>query len=127
LATPLRSLTYADFTYGKLTVMKNTDATTVVEFNLTNVGVSHKGSTKEVPQLYLGFPAQAGEPPKVLRGFRKVSLSPGQSSVVRFELSLRDRSVWDATAHAWKEINGAFTVFVGASSRDIRQSAKLNF
>ena len=30
-----------------------------------------------VAQLYLGFPASAGEPPKVLRGFSKVELQPG--------------------------------------------------
>jgi len=36
----------------------------------------------EVVQLYLRFPATAGEPPLQLKGFQKVWLLPGQSSTV---------------------------------------------
>ena len=45
-------------------------------------------------QLYVGFPAAAGEPPKVLRAFRKVQLDPGQRATVTLTLDRRDLSVW---------------------------------
>ena len=41
---------------------------------VTNTG-SRAGA--EVVQLYVGQPASAGEPPKQLKGFRKVTLAPG--------------------------------------------------
>jgi hypothetical protein len=39
-----------------------------------NVDIMNNGSYPgaEVPQMYLGYPPEAGEPPKVLRGFNKV-------------------------------------------------------
>ncbi|KAG6034551.1 glycoside hydrolase 3 [Claviceps citrina] len=71
----------------------------------------------EVAQLYLGIP---GAPPRQLRGFDKVSLAPGQDAVVRFELTRRDLSEWHVGLQRWVVQEGEYTVFVGASSRDIR-------
>ena len=94
-----------------------------VTFTLSNTGAV---AASEVPQLYLGFPASAGEPPRLLAGFEKVYLAAGASAPVAFELSARDLSVWDVAAHGWKEVSGAFNVTVGASSRDLRQSIALD-
>ncbi len=74
----------------------------------------------EVAQLYLAFPAAAGEPPSQLRAFKKVSLGAGQSTLVTFTLSSRDISIWDVAQHNWAPQSGIFGVAVGASSRDIR-------
>ena len=79
----------------------------------------------EVAQLYLGFPASAGEPPKQLKGVKKLTLAPGEKQTVAFALQDRDLSVWDITAHDWKKVSGSFAVFVGASSRDIRQTGQM--
>ncbi|KAI6598162.1 glycoside hydrolase 3 [Pyricularia oryzae] len=73
----------------------------------------------EVAQLYLGIP---NSPPKQLRGFEKVALSPGVSAPVRFELTRRDFSIWDVVAQKWAVQEGSYSVHVGASSRDIRLS-----
>ena len=76
------------------------------------------------PQCYLSFPANAGEPLRVLRGFESLlDISPGASTVATFTISQRDRSVWDVAAHAWRTVAGQFTVAIGASSRDIRLTA----
>ena len=79
----------------------------------------------EVAQLYLGFPASAGEPPKQLKGLKKLTLSPGEKQTVTFALKDRDLSVWDIVTHDWKKASGSFAVYVGASSRDIRQTGKM--
>lgn len=91
------------------------DALYTVSFTVKNTG-GRAGT--ETPQLYLGFPAAAGEPPQQLRGFAKVHLDAGMSRTVSFTLTARKLSVWDATAHAWAEAKGTFSATVGTSSRD---------
>jgi hypothetical protein len=73
-----------------------------------------------VPQLYLGFSPVAGEPPKLLKGFQRISLSPGQTQHVTFNLKWEDLANWDLAARGWIVNPGVFQVSVGASSRDIR-------
>ncbi|KAJ7820192.1 hypothetical protein B0H13DRAFT_2377972 [Mycena leptocephala] len=58
-----------------------------VPFHVQNTG-SLAGN--EVSQLYLGFPAGDGEPPKVLRGFARTFLGRGQSQTVTIPLRLKD-------------------------------------
>jgi hypothetical protein len=69
-----------------------------------------------VAQLYLGDPAAAAEPPRQLKGFRTVSLRPGQSAAVRFILTGHDLSYWDDAANGWVLPDGRFRVYVGDSS-----------
>ncbi|KAK5994334.1 Beta-glucosidase cel3A [Cladobotryum mycophilum] len=77
---------------------------------------------QEVAQLYLAIP---NSPPKQLRGFEKVDLLPNGSATLRFELTNRDLSVWDVVSQSWVIQEGEYKVFVGASSRDIRLTDKL--
>ena len=111
-------LSYTTFGYSNLTVSAVSPSGQVqIGFDLTNTG----GRTgAEVPQLYLGFPPAAGEPPKLLKGFQRISLSPGQTQHVTFNLDWEDLANWDATAHGWIVTPGVFQVLVGAASRDIR-------
>ncbi|KAL2861085.1 beta-glucosidase [Aspergillus lucknowensis] len=92
-----------------------------------SVAVHNTGETTgaAVPQLYLSFPTTspaelttANTPPKVLRGFEKIMLEPGQREVVTFNLTRRDVSFWDAVAQEWKIPRGDFGVWAGQSSRD---------
>ena len=88
-----------------------------------SVDVTNSGAVAgaEIPQAYLGFPASAGEPPKQLKSFKKTAvLAPGEKATVKFQLVDRDLSIWDTTKHDWAKQSGKFTVFVGASSDDIR-------
>jgi beta-glucosidase len=70
----------------------------------------------DVVQLYLGDPAAAGEPPRQLKGFQKVTLQPGQSTTVRFTLTGHDLSYWDDAANGWVLPDGRYQVYVGDSS-----------
>ena len=71
-------------------------------------------------QLYVGFPVEAGEPPRQLKGFQKVTLEPGKSATVTFDLDSRALSYWDETTAGWKTVKGTYSILVGASSRDIK-------
>ncbi|RFU81097.1 glycoside hydrolase family 3 [Trichoderma arundinaceum] len=81
---------------------------------ITNIG---SVSGHEVAQFYMAIP---NSPPKQLRGFDKVFLSPKRSEIVHFELTKRDFSIWDVVSQSWVIQEGEYKLFVGASSRDIR-------
>lgn len=73
----------------------------------------------EVVQLYVGCgQSSVDRPKKVLRGFERVSLEPGES--VRVQLSAdRDSMRWyDEAADEWKLEAISYEVYVGTSSRD---------
>lgn len=95
------------------------DTAAVVEARVANSG---RVAGAEVAQLYLGMPRG---PPKQLRGFQKALLGPGEAATVRFALTRRDLSAWDARRQQWVVREGDYAVMVGASSRDIRMTASL--
>ncbi|KAK7038385.1 glycoside hydrolase family 3 protein [Favolaschia claudopus] len=110
-------LSYTTFEYTGLSITSSATNSQVVSFTVKNTGAV---AGTEKPQLYLGYPPSAGEPPKVLRGFDEVQLAPGASQRVVMTLESREMSVWDTPSQSFIRPPGAFTVFVGASSRDIR-------
>ncbi|KAL4861073.1 glycosyl hydrolase family 3 N terminal domain-containing protein [Aspergillus spectabilis] len=90
-----------------------------------NVRVRNTGDIAgaAVPQLYLSHPRSsvpAATPVKVLRGFDKVYLEPGEEKQISFPLMRRDMSYWDIGAKDWRLPTGEYAVSVGFSSRDIR-------
>ncbi|RSL42119.1 hypothetical protein CEP54_015592 [Fusarium duplospermum] len=97
-----------------------------VKASISNAG-SKAGSA--VPQLYVSLPKDTtpkGTPERVLRGFEKVHLKPGQSREVTFELLRRDISFWDTTAQQWGLPKGKIKLAAGFSSRDLRAKTKLS-
>ncbi|KAJ0118582.1 glycosyl hydrolase family 3-4 [Diaporthe amygdali] len=90
--------------------------------------ITNSGSVggAEVPQLYLTLPSSApAAPPKQLRGFTKLLLQPGASSIATFNLRRRDLSYWDVASQNWVVPKGTFGVSVGASSRDVRLTGSI--
>ena len=79
-------LSYTTFEYSDLRISTPGTGIKVVA-TIKNTGAV---PGTEIPQLYLGFPPNAGEPPKVLRGFDEVFLQTGGSSSVTFNLNKRD-------------------------------------
>jgi beta-glucosidase len=84
-----------------------------VSATVTNTG---KVAGSDVAQLYLGDPAAAGEPPRQLKAFQKVTLRPGQSTTVHYTLNGHDLSYWDDAANGWVLPDGQYQVYVGDSS-----------
>lgn len=110
-------LSYTTFDYSNLQVSGRE-----VSFTVSNTGTR---TGYEVPQMYLGFPASAGEPPMQLKGFEKVQLAPAESAIVTFTIQDRDLSIWDVTAGTFVPQSGVFDIYVGASSGDIRLYSSL--
>jgi beta-glucosidase len=111
-------LSYTKFSYSDLSISPNsgsTKGTVTVSVKITNTG-SRAGS--DVAQLYVSFPPSAGEPPRQLKGFQKVTLSAGQSQRVSFRLNSSAFSYWDTKGHNWVVASGTFRIFVGNSSRN---------
>ena len=75
----------------------------------------------EVVQLYVhDVKSSVDRPVKELKGFRRVMLNPGQSQDVSFTLDKSALSFYSAAKDDWVAEPGAFEVWIGASSRDIR-------
>ena len=110
-------LSFTTFEYSELKV-----AGRDVSLTVANTG---KVVGAEVVQLYVQFPAAAGEPPQQLRAFDKVTIRAGESAPVSFTLTDADLSIWDVDAKAWSLVKGVFGVAVGASSRDLRVKGSL--
>jgi len=110
-------LSYTTWEYSNLKISGSISAGVTVAVDIRNSG---QRNGAEVAQLYLSFPDSAGEPPKILRGFKKVTLDVNKSENVQFKLVTRDFSVWDNVADNWKLISGTFKVSIGSSSADIR-------
>ena len=107
-------LSYTSFGYSDLQIQNPApDGVTPVVVTATVTNTGNVAGT-DVAQMYLGFPAAAGEPPRKLVGFEPVTLSPGQSTKVSFTVNPRDEWWWDASG--WNETAGAYTVSVGDSS-----------
>ncbi|KAJ2963234.1 hypothetical protein NQZ79_g1718 [Umbelopsis isabellina] len=110
-------LSYTNFSYHGLSISKSSKTVTV------NATIKNTGQVPgaEVPQLYIGFPESAQEPPKVLRGFDKITIEPKQQKQVSFEMDIsRELSIWNTSLQNWTVVHGKFDIYVGASSRDIR-------
>jgi beta-glucosidase len=79
-------LSYTTFAYSALTITAS-GTSYLIGFTVTNSGAF---AGTEIPQLYLAYPASAGEPKKVLRGFEEVILAVCSSEAVTMNLSERD-------------------------------------
>lgn len=89
--------------------------------------VTNSGSLDgaEVAQLYISFPDEAEQSPRILRGFEKMTITTGATADVSFTLRRRDISYWDSSVQSWAIASGEYTFAVGASSRDIHGNTTL--
>ncbi|MCD6352073.1 MAG: glycoside hydrolase family 3 C-terminal domain-containing protein [Armatimonadetes bacterium] len=142
-------LSYTRFAYSNLRLSSPRiarDGKLTVRVDVTNVG---RRAGDEVVQLYLrALQPRLPWPPKVLRGFRRVSLKPGERKTISFVVGPRELAVYDPQAPApgpaaasaggkspaaqqtpprkgaWVVAPGTYEVIVGASSRDLRGRAR---
>jgi beta-glucosidase len=92
-----------------------------VQCTITNTGLREG---KEIIQLYLqDVECTVPRPVKELKGFRKISLSPGESQEVTFTIKEEDLMFFDETSNQWVAEPGDFKILIGASSSDIRLEA----
>jgi beta-glucosidase len=119
-------LSYSRFDYSQLTVQRTADGAIDVSCTIRNGG---KVTADEVVQLYLGAPAV---PPKnvafavrALVDFDRITLRPGESKRVQLRVAPERLRYWSLADSAWRTANAGRTLYVGASSRDLRLNARL--
>jgi beta-glucosidase len=107
-------LSYTTYEYSNLKAAADNGLR--VRFRVKNTG-NRTGT--EIAEVYAGLPPEAGEPPKRLVGWTRVTLKPGESKDVTVEVEPLFLSVFEAERHAWQKPAGNYTVLVGGSSASL--------
>ena len=110
-------LSYTKFKYSHLT----TSAKTLAASDSLSVAVDVKNDGKvrgdEVVQLYVRHEGSRVPRPRLdLRGYRRITLDPGQSRRVSFTLPGASLAWWDSTAQRWTVEQDRVRLQVGGSS-----------
>jgi len=109
-------LSYTTFGFDNLRVepaLMDAGGTTTVRVEVTNTG-NREGD--EIPQLYMHQRvASVTQPVKQLRGFRRVSLRPGEKTTVEFLITPETLSILDINMRGRVE-PGTFDIMVGPDS-----------
>ena len=116
-------LSYTTFAYANLRVAPariGTRERTTVSVDVTNTGAR---AGDEVAQLYIrDVVSMATRPVKELRGFRRVTLQPGETRTVRFEIGPEQLSYHGPDMKRVVE-PGRFDIMVGGNSVDVSSVA----
>ncbi|MFI5694174.1 glycoside hydrolase family 3 C-terminal domain-containing protein [Kribbella sp. NPDC051586] len=129
--TPLypfgHGLSYTSFAYGDLRLSTPSiakDGEVRVAFTVTNTG-DRPGT--EIAQLYTRQQrSRVKQPLRQLRGFRRVSLEPGETVELELTLAAADLGFWDVTRDRHCVESARHSIMVGRSSTDLRLTTTLD-
>jgi beta-glucosidase len=111
-------LSYTTFAFANLALDAaevRADGTVRASVDVANTGTR---AGKVVVQLYAGFPESAVDRPvRILRGFEKVALAPGETRRLTLPFAVKDLAYYDTGAKAWVVERTRHTIWVGGSSR----------
>jgi len=111
-------LSYTTYRYANLSLEETEigeDGEIRASVDVTNTG---RRAGEEVAQLYVGFAgSKVDRPVKLLRGFEKVALAPGETKRVGFVVKAKDLAYYDPDARRWVIEEMDYEVLVGPSSR----------
>ncbi|GAB6108964.1 glycoside hydrolase family 3 C-terminal domain-containing protein [Fusibacter bizertensis] len=106
-------LSYTHFEYSNLVVTRDG-----VKFNLKNIGAL---AGAEVSQLYIGKEQESiYRAKKELKGFKKVFLEPGETTVVEIPFDAYSFRYYDVNESTFQVERGLYRIEIGSSSRDIK-------
>jgi beta-glucosidase len=112
-------LSYTTFRTGSPRILAPSvrkDGTVEVRVDVTNTG-SRPGM--EVVQMYVRFDRSRVErPKKLLRGFAKVQLAPGETKTVQLSVPVADLAWYNPGTRSWEVEAMLYQAAVGTSSRD---------
>jgi beta-glucosidase len=111
-------LSYTQFRYSDLQLTVDAGGGGQATCTVRNMGPM---AGAEVVQLYVGKrDSRLPRPPRELKGFRKVWLEAGESTEVSIPVDWRRLSYYDVETRNWVCEQGAYELYIGSSSRDIR-------
>jgi beta-glucosidase len=117
-------LSYTSFNYSNVNISEGKKFKDKLKVSalIENTG---KISGREVVQVYVSSPDGKLEKPAVeLKAFGKTKdLKPHQRELLQFDLNAKDLASFDEEKNAWVLEKGTYTVKVGASSEDIKETA----
>ncbi|KPK87689.1 MAG: glycoside hydrolase [Bacteroides sp. SM23_62_1] len=119
-------LSYTQFEYGNIQVSSaEFDDQLTVSVDITNAGTL---PGREVVQVYLSTPAEKlDKPAEELIAFGKTGLlGAGESQTMSFTINQGDLASYDEASSSWIAEAGTYEIKIGASSKDIRQTAEFN-
>lgn len=118
-------LSYTDFSYSNLRLDRDIagpNDNVKVSFDIQNTG---KLAGDEIVQLYVRDDVSSVTTyDKILKGFDRIHLEPGEIKTVSMSLTPRDLAILDDGYNLVVE-PGTFTIMIGASSTDIKLEKKL--
>ena len=114
-------LSYTTFEYKDL----NTPNAFIQGNDLITLSAKIKNSGKvagqEIVQLYISDPvAEIDRPQKELKGFKKISLKPGEEKIVNFTIDQKALSYFDPKTKKWITEPGDYEIMICSSSEDIK-------
>ncbi len=111
-------LSYTTFKYGEPKLEQNTiskDGSTTVSVEVTNTG---DRAGDEIVQMYVRDDyASVGRYLKLLKGFKRITLQPGETKTVTFNLGFDELNILNQDMKKVVE-PGTFTISIGKSSAD---------
>ncbi|MBP6730639.1 MAG: glycoside hydrolase family 3 C-terminal domain-containing protein [Chitinophagales bacterium] len=111
-------LSYTSFQISALKTSEVLKTSNVIAFSVKVKNTGQRAGA-EVLQLYIGFTeSKIDRPEKLLRGFRKVYLQPGEEKEVEFIFLEDDLAYYNVETKTWVIEKGKYEVMVGNSSRD---------
>src|SRR6202140_1561059 len=114
-------LSYTTYSYSNLKVTPGKNPR--VSFTVTNTG-NRAGA--EIAEVYASLPAAAGEPPKRLVGWSKLTLKAGESKEVAVEVDPKYLSIFNVEQNSWQLLPGEYGVMVGGSSQNLPLKASMS-
>jgi beta-glucosidase len=111
-------LSYTTFAFSNLQVSSpqvRIGESLTVSVELTNTG---KVAGDEVAQLYIHQKwGTDTRPMRQLKGFQRVTLQPGETKTVTFQLGPHELEYWSTNAGKWIQDAAGFDIWVGADSQ----------
>lgn len=115
-------LSYTSYKYGAISLSSDTlkaDGVMTASALITNTG---KRQGKETVQLYVrDMVGSITRPVKELTGFQQITLAPGETKKVSFNITVNDLKFYNSDLQYVYE-PGAFKVFIGTNSRDVKEA-----
>ncbi len=116
-------LSYSEFEYSKIELVKKDGCTLEVCYHISNASQT---DGKEVSQVYVrAMSSYVYRPFNELKGFTKTLVKAGATQKVSVLLDRRAFEYWSVSENGWDVEDGIYEIIVGASVADEKLKAKI--